>query len=29
MKDLIYGLVALNVIQCVCWIYLILVVVQS
>ena len=29
MKDLIYGLVALNVIQCICWIYLILVVVQS
>ncbi len=28
MKDLIYGLVALNVIQCICWIYLILVVVQ-
>lgn len=29
MKDLIYGLVALNLIQCICWIYLILVVVQS
>ena len=29
MKDLIYGLVALNLIQCICWIYLILGGVQS
>jgi len=28
MKDLIYGLVALNVIQCICWVFLLLCVVQ-